>query len=241
MKHLSYLFCFFFFAAGCSKAPQPHIQLQDFVDTTSVKILGQRLIDLPYGLNLLEPGEEEAKELFIGVHGGRSEGYEWIYPIKIIDTKKKEMYFYRWPDNGCFQDSAEKLITSIEGILEQRSELTKVTVIGHSYGGILLTHLLNNWKNPVTFDAHIIASPLQGNISLNTLCGYKPTINIGPMVNLYEWRTQQHLDSAFKDLPENPQNIFIEGSIVTELPNTYNGRRLGHNWSISWVAEKILK
>ena len=241
MKHLSYLFCIFFLVAGCSKAPQPNIQLLDFVDTTSVKILGQRLIDLPYGLNLLEPEEEEARELFVGVHGGRSEGYEWIYPLKTINTKKKEMYFYRWPDNLCFQGSAEKLITSIEGILEQRSELTKVTVIGHSYGGILLTHLLNNWKNSVTFDVHIIASPLQGNASLNTLCGYKPTFNIGPMVNIYEWRTQQHLDSAFKDLPENPQNIFIEGSIVTELPDSYNGRRLGHNWSISWVAERILK
>ena len=36
---------------------------------------------------------EEARELFVGVHGGRSEGYEWIYPLKTIDTKKKEMYF----------------------------------------------------------------------------------------------------------------------------------------------------
>ncbi|MDA1342204.1 MAG: alpha/beta hydrolase, partial [Proteobacteria bacterium] len=59
------------------------------------------------------------------------------------------------------------------------------------------------------------------------------------MVNLYEWRTQQHLDSAFKDLPENPQNIVIEGSMVTVLPDTYNGHRLGHNWSISWVADNI--
>ena len=105
----------------------------------------------------------------------------------------------------------------------------------------MVTHLLNNWKNTVTLDAHIIASPLQGNASLNTLCGYKPEVNLKPMANLFEWRTQQDLDSAFKDLPKNPQNIEIPGSFVTVLPDTYKGHRLGHNWSISWVADQLKK
>ena len=42
--------------------------------------------DLHFGLNSLEQSEEEAQEFFIAVHGGSSEGYEWIYPIKTIDT-----------------------------------------------------------------------------------------------------------------------------------------------------------
>jgi len=239
MKHLPYLFCFFFLAAGCGKEPQPNIQLQDFVDTTSVKVLGQRLIDLPYGLNLLEPKEKEAKELFIGVHGGRSEGYEWIYPLKTVDTINKEIYFYRWPDNGCFQESAEQLINSIESILEQRSGLTKVIVIGHSYGGILVSHVLKNWINKTPIEAHLVASPLLGNSMLSNLCGYSPIKKIKTNSTLFEWRTQQHLDGEFRDLPKNPQNIEISESVVTILPDTYKGNRLGHNWSISWVAEKI--
>ena len=31
------------------------------------------------------------------------------------------------------------------------------------------------------------------------------------------------------------------GCNVKKLPETYNGRKLGHNWSISWVADEINK
>jgi len=27
--------------------------------------------------------------------------------------------------------------------------------------------------------------------------------------------------------------------VVTRLPESYRGRRLGHNWSISWVADEL--
>ena len=57
--------------------------------------------------------------------------------------------------------------------------------------------------------------------------------------SLFEWRTQHQLDSAFKDLSEDPQQINIKGSLVTILPDTYKGNRLGHNWSISWVADEF--
>ena len=60
------------------------------------------------------------------MHGANSECYEWIYPIKTIDTKQKHMYFYRWPDNGCFQDSAEKLANEIQDILNQDISIKKV-------------------------------------------------------------------------------------------------------------------
>ena len=58
-------------------------------------------------------------------------------------------------------------------------------------------------------------------------------------VTYHEWRTIQALDGAFKDMPTDPQIVDIEGSRVTRLPETYRGRRLGHNWSISWVADEI--
>jgi triacylglycerol esterase/lipase EstA (alpha/beta hydrolase family) len=222
MKNIFYLFFFILFIAGCNKAPQPPIQLKDFSSDISVKKLGQRLIDLPQGLNPLEPSSEEAQEIFIAVHGGRSEGYEWIYPIKTIDTKQKHMFFYRWPDNGCFQESAEKLENEIKVILNQDKSITKISLIGHSYGGILVSHVLKHWKITIPMEAHVVASPLLGTSMLNSVCGYEPINKISNNTALFEWRTQHQLDNAYKNLSD-----------------TYKGNRLGHNWSISWVADEV--
>jgi len=241
MKFSKYLPILLLTLGACNGPAPSKVQLSDFQGNVSVKISGARLIDLPMGMQPLESNLLNSNEITVGAHGGSSEGYEWVYPLKTLDTATNEVFFYRWPDNGCYKDSGDRLIEELENILNENTQIQKVTLIGHSYGGILVSHVLNNWKNSVLLDAHLIASPLQGNTSLNTLCGYKPSINLKPMVSLYEWRTQQHLDSAFKDMPENPQNIYIEGSIVNVLPDTYNGHRLGHNWSISWVAERILK
>jgi predicted alpha/beta hydrolase family esterase len=239
MKHIFYFFLVALFIVGCGNVPQSPIQLNDLSDDISVKKLGKRLIDLPYGLNALEPGEEEAQEIFIAVHGGSSEGYEWIYPIKTIDTKQKHMYFYRWPDNGCFQSSAEALANEIKALLSQNNSFTKVTLIGHSYGGILVTHVLKHWNAAIPLEVHVVASPLLGTSMLRNICGYMPIKILPNNSSLFEWRTQHQLDSAFKDLSEDPQQINIKGSLVTVLPDTYKGNRLGHNWSISWVADEF--
>ena len=132
MKHLFCSLILILFIVGCGSSFQNPIQLKDFTNDEPVKKLGHRLINLPFGLNALEPSSEEAQEIFIAVHGGSSEGYEWIYPIKTIDTRQKRMYFYRWPDNGCFQDSAENLSDQINDILNQNKSITKVSLMGHS-------------------------------------------------------------------------------------------------------------
>ena len=239
MKHIFYFSGLVLFIAACGNAPQPPIQLKDLIDDISVKKLGERLIDLPYGLNALESSEEEAQEIFIAVHGGSSEGYEWVYPIKTIDTKQKQMYFYRWPDNGCFQSSAEALANEIKTLLSQNNSFKKVSLIGHSYGGILVTHVLKLWNSTTPLDVHVVASPLLGTSMLKNICSYTPIETLPNNSSLFEWRTQHQLDSAFKDLLEDPQQINIKGSLVTVLPDTYKDNRLGHNWSISWVADEI--
>ena len=170
MKHIFYFSGLALFIAACGNAPQPPIQLEDLSDDISVKKLGERLIDLPYGLNALESSEEEALEIFIAVHGGSSEGYEWVYPIKTIDTKQKQMYFYRWPDNGCFQSSAEALANEIKTLLSQNNSFKKVSLIGHSYGGILVTHVLKLWNSTTPLDVHVVASPLLGTSMLKNIC-----------------------------------------------------------------------
>ena len=238
MKHLFYSLSLLLFITGCGSSSQTPIQLQDFTNDISVKKLGHRLINLPYGLNALEPSLEEAQEIFIVVHGGSSEGYEWIYPIKTIDTKQKHIYFYRWPDNGCYQDSAEKLLNEIKDILNQDKSITKVSLMGHSYGGILVSHILKYWKATIPMEVHVVASPLLGTSMLKNICGYEPIEKIPNNAALFEWRTQHKLDNAYKNLSEDPQQINIQGSQVTILPDTYKGNRLGHNWSISWVADE---
>ena len=134
MKHIFYTPVLTFFLIACGNASQPPIQLNDLSAEISVKTLGERLIDLPYGLNDLEPSADESQEIFIAVHGGSSEGYEWIHPIRKIDTKHKHMYFYRWPDNGCFQGYAKELVNEIYTLLNQDNSFKKVILMGHSYG-----------------------------------------------------------------------------------------------------------
>ena len=88
-------------------------------------------------------------------------------------------------------------------------------------------------------EAHVVASPLLGTSMLNSICGYEPINKISNNTALFEWRTQHQLDNAYKNLSEDPQEINIQGSQVTILPDTYKGNRLGHNWSISWVADEV--
>jgi len=238
MKHIFYTPVLTFFLIACGNASQPPIQLNDLSAEISVKTLGEKLIDLPYGLNDLETSADESQEIFIAVHGGSSEGYEWIHPIRTIDTKQKHMYFYRWPDNGCFQSSAEELVNEIYNLLNQNNSFKKVILMGHSYGGILVTDVLKHWNAATPLEVHVVASPLLGTTMLKSICGYEPIKIIPNNSSLFEWRTQHQLDSAFKDLSVDPQQINIKGSLVTVLPDIYKGNRLGHNWSISWVADE---
>ena len=43
-----------------------------------------------------------------------------------------------------------------------------------------------------------------------------------------------------RDLDYDPQVVQIKDSKIIRLPETYKGNKLGHNWSISWVADEIL-
>ncbi|MCH2567577.1 MAG: hypothetical protein MKZ98_03325, partial [Pseudomonadales bacterium] len=117
-------------------------------------------------------------------------------------------------------------------------ELTSVRIIGHSYGGVLATSLVDNWSLDIPVEIHAIAAALARAEGENP-CPYKPPSTIASNVTFPEWRPLHHRDGIYKDYPVDPQIIELEGSHVTRLPETYNGRRLGHNWSISWVADEI--
>ena len=110
--------------------------------------------------------------------------------------------------------------------------------VGHSLGGVLVSHLsTRSWHLPTRIDA--VAAPLAGMGGLGIRCGYEPPASIDASVEFHQWRTRHELDNAFNNLDEDPQLVSVKGMGVTTLPDDYRGHRLGHNWSISWVADQI--
>ena len=135
--------------------------------------------------------------------------------------------------------AAEDLQDLIAEEIKAYPDLKKIVLMGHSYGGVLVSSLVETWEHSLPVEIHAVAAPLAGFMLINTACDYKPPTNIAKNVTFNQWRTQQHLDGAFKDFKEDPQVINLKGSQVVRLVETYKGRRLGHNWSISWVADRL--
>ena len=221
----------------CSE--QTDINLKRFNLEDDVFALGKELMSVNDGLYLLEEQSKNQSTLLIGVHGRASRGYEWIYPLKTMDDKETLTSFYRWNDNGCPMPSYQLLKSSIESMLQLNPNLKKVVVVGHSYGAMLTSLFSSDWANEVPVTLHLIAGPLAGISLVNSLCAYETPSVINKNVGFYEWRTIKELDGAFKDLDFDPQVINLPGSNVRRLPENYKGRKLGHNWSISWVADEI--
>ena len=98
--------------------------------------------------------------------------------------------------------------------------------------------MVENWKNNLPTEIHSIAGPIGSAFSRNA-CTFNPPERIPNKLTFYQWKTQHHLDVAFKRLKNDPQDLNLLGSKTTRLPESYRGRRLGHNWSISWVADKL--
>ena len=201
---------------------------------------GKNLMGLEYGLHPLEVVTKEETEILIAVHGMNSNGYEWVYPLKTLDNQETLTLFFRWDDgNGCPNSSFRMLSREIAALLEENISIKKITLMGHSYGAILVSMFSETWQSDTQLNIHSVAGPLIGSKKLNNLCNYSQPLFINPNVSFYEWRTQKKLDGAFKDLKIDPQIINLENSNIVRLPEVYRGKKLGHNWSISWVADEI--
>jgi len=202
---------------------------------------GKKLMNLTYGLNLLETKNENEHILLVGVHGGNSQGYEWVYPLKTMDTENILSYFFRWDDSKCAEPSAIILAKELQELVTENPSIKKIIIIGHSYGGLLVSWFTENWSSSLPMDIHAIASPLAGIKIINDMCQYESPKLIKKNISFFQWRTQKKLDGAFKNLEFNPQLINLKGSQVYVLPDLYKGNRLGHNWSISFVADQLKK
>jgi len=202
---------------------------------------GEKLMSLEYGLYALEEKLSNEGSIIIAIHGSRSRGYEWIYPLKTLDSKNHDVYFFRWNDQGCPDTSAIKLNKLINEKLSKNTEIQRVVLISHSYGGLLTAWFYKNWSKNTPMEIHAIASPLAGMEIVNNICGYNPPTKIKEEVSVSQWLTQKNLDAAFKDLEIDPQIISLDRNKTFLLPTKYKNRRLGHNWSISYVADEIIK
>ena len=233
----------FFILARCllfSCNEPKEIDIRDFFRLEGdVFLLGEYLTDLSFGLHDIEISSSAESTLLIGIHGSNSEGYEWVYPLKTLNNDTNVVSFFRWDDDSCPDPSIDTLLSSIKTRLDQSPNLNKVVLIGHSYGGLLVTILSEVWDIDVPLHIHSVAGPLKGMGMLSSECNYQPPSSLGAGINLHQWRTIQELDGAFNNLDYDPQVVDIKNSNVTRLPKTYKGNKLGHNWSISWVADEI--
>ena len=193
---------------------------------------GQKLMDLNFGLHDLE-ANQTGKEILISIHGRDSRGFEWIYPLQTIDNEVTKTYFFRWDTTKCPQKTIPILMKEISAM----KDIKKITILGHSYGGILSSLLLNEIE-AIETEIHVIAAPL-GSSDLKKYCGYKHPTSKNNNVSYYQWRTVKKLDYAFNSFDYDPQLIDFKESSVVRLPSQYRGKRLGHLWSISWVADNI--
>ena len=193
---------------------------------------GQKLMDLDFGLHDLE-ANQTGKEILISIHGRDSRGFEWIYPLQTIDNEVTKTYFFRWDTTKCPQKTIPILMKEISAM----KDIEKITILGHSYGGILSSLLLNEIE-AIETEIHVIAAPL-GSSDLKKYCGFKHPTSKNDNVSYYQWRTVKKLDYAFNSFDYDPQLIDFKESSVVRLPSQYRGKRLGHLWSISWVADNI--
>ena len=215
-------------------------------DQSNAFALGENLVAMPFGMQLLEANNAKANELIIGIHGGNSEGYEWIYPLWQLNQEFNQVFFYRWNDKRCANTNNANLVNHIDSLLATYPGLEKIKILSHSYGGTHLLYSLDlieqriaNKNQDLEIEIHFIASLLSPPLLLRLGCQFKTDFKDDYSMDIYNWKTIQEIDGAFRNYRKDPQEVSISSASQTRLPEIYNGRKLGHNWSISWVADQI--
>ena len=215
-------------------------------DQSNAFALGEDLVAMPFGMQLLEANNAKANELIIGIHGGNSEGYEWIYPLWQLNQEFNQVFFYRWNDKRCANANNAELVNQIDSLLDNYPDVKKIKILSHSYGGTHLLYSLDlidqriaNKNQDLKIEIHFIASLLSPPLLLRLGCQFKTDFKDDYSMDIYNWKTIQEIDGAFRNYRKDPQEVSISSAAQTRLPEIYNGRKLGHNWSISWVADQI--
>lgn len=214
-----------------------------------VKESGKKLINQPYGFTkIIADSAPINNTLLIAVHGYESRGYEWVTSLKQLAENYNHTYFYRYDWRICPDLLGDNLADSLAILIQNKSSINKIIIFGHSYGGLVVTYLASNLTLNIPIEIHTVAAPLAGYPRIMDTCDLQYNDDnrlIYPSwdVNIahYQWRTQKQQDGAYRDLDFDPQDINFYNSAIILLPETMNGQRLGHNWSITWVINNYLK
>ena len=121
------------------------LNLDQFKITNNVFEIGLKLMAMPNGLHELELIDSKQKTLVISVHGNNSRGYEWIYPLQVINSETNLITFFRWDDNSCVNPSINILNELIQEKLKENKNIQNVILFGHSYGGLLVASFMEEW------------------------------------------------------------------------------------------------
>ncbi|MDP7036891.1 MAG: alpha/beta hydrolase [Candidatus Marinimicrobia bacterium] len=223
----------------CSKRSKRGIPYSLLITGDQVKKSGEMIQGLPLGLNEIYFDSSKSDTVFVSVHGYDSRGYEWVYPLKSMAESGNRTFYYRWDWNQCPQRATDDLHDTLVALLNETVSIKHLIIFGHSYGGVITANLMETQLGSV--EIHSIAAPLSGHPKFKRKCSVFP--DFSDMVSrnsLIQWRTQHKQDGAFKNLEINPQVVSVSGSKVVQLPDRIDGRRLGHNWSITWVIDMYL-
>ena len=225
--------------AACKPSDPPTLdELQALGDTEKA---GSRLMKAPPGLHRLDPEAGPRRAAVVAVHGFDSRGKEWIDPLFALADNGVELHFFRWNDKQCPEAGARDLAAALRNLVAARPHLEEVTVLAHSYGGVISTLVAQEQSLGVPLELHIIASPLASVPKMRDLCDFEgvPSSAAAAAITWRQWRTVHSEDGAFKDLEVDPQIVPLPDLEITSLPATYEGGRLGHNRSITFVTHKL--
>ncbi len=214
-----------------------------------VKESGRKLIDQSFGFTrIISDSAKINNTLIIAVHGYDSRGYEWVTALNNLAKKYNNTYFYRYDWNICPDILGQNLADSLSVLMQDNFNLNKIIIFGHSYGGLVVTYLASELDINIPIEINTIAAPLAGYPRIMDNCDLDYNKNdelFYPLwkdqISFTQWRTQKQQDGAFRDLDYDPQDINFDNGKIILLPETMNGQRLGHNWSITWVINNYLK
>ena len=224
------------------------ISLQNVI--TDRKKYDEYIINRSVGLHEITGFKQNDSTVgIILVHGfypldWRSKGFEWAEPIKNLSQAGLPMWLYRYDWNQCPSITSEQIKLDIASQIGSNNHLESLVIIGHSFGGLIVTLLSESWESPFPIDAHVIASGLAESKFdrkyLNCENPKKTKYYISKNVEYKQWRTIKNQDGIFKRLNYDPQIVtFINGE-TTLLPKKWKGNRVGHNFSILVVSDIIL-
>lgn len=202
---------------------------------------GRCLMDLPTGLHAIETGMSQENDILIAVHGFKARGGEWVTPLSLLNNDRVDIFYFRWNFLRKQAQARDLFLSELTSLFQERAnESARVTIIGHSCGGVLVTSLLSELDVPNPIDVHLVAAPLRG-LGIFTVCKPKLPSELSTNIDLMQWRTKKQSDVAFWYLPEDPQDVSLPFNNVVHLPRVWQGRPLGHVNSLEWVAIEMVR